>query len=401
MKTKFKMISLGNLCIEKPQYGSGSKKVDFDGMYQYIRITDITESGKLKDQEIVSPSNPEEKYLLEDGDFLIARSGSVGRTYLHKNNGRKCIYAGYLIRFKLDKNKILPKFLFFYTQSPQYKEWIHSMKKDATLSNINAKEYSSLLIPVPDLPTQEKIVAILERAEKLKEKREKVNKETQEIIQSIFYDMFGDPVKNEKGWDVKNFIDFSDKSKHSFKRGPFGGALKKEIFVPRGYKIYEQKNAIQNDFDIGEYFIPEEKYQEMLAFSVDSGDLIISCSGTIGKIAIIPNSFKKGIINQALLKVTPDLDVVCPLFLKIMLEMPSTQYAIFGKIQGSGIKNMPPMKTIKTTKLICPPLEEQNKFVKAIKLAESLFERQQNADESINTLFDALMQKAFKGELVS
>ena len=80
-------------------------------------------------------------------------------------------------------------------------------------------------------------------------------------------------------------------------RGPFGGALKKEIFVPFGYKVYEQRNAIYQSVNIGNYYVDESKYREMSRFAVKSGDYIISCSGTIGKIYQIPLTFPKGIIN--------------------------------------------------------------------------------------------------------
>jgi len=100
-----------------------------------------------------------------------------------------------------------------------------------------------------------------------------------------------------------------------FKRGPFGGSLKKEIFVKDGYKVYEQKHAINNDFEIGEYYITEKKYNEMIAFALKPNDLIISCSGTMGRIAIVPKNIKPGIINQALLKFSPMFGKIIPNFL--------------------------------------------------------------------------------------
>ena len=84
-------------------------------------------------------------------------------------------------------------------------------------------------------------------------------------------------------------------------RGPFGGSLKKEIFVESGIKIYEQKNAIYQNVEIGTYFINEEKYKELNRFEVFENDFILSCSGTIGRIFRIPQNPPKGIINQALL----------------------------------------------------------------------------------------------------
>ena len=105
-----------------------------------------------------------------------------------------------------------------------------------------------------------------------------------------------------KNWDRKKLGDIC-----GFVRGPFGGSLKKNIFKPEGYAVYEQQHAIYDQFDDIRYFIDEKKFNEMKRFELNSGDLIMSCSGTMGKIAIVPENIKKGIINQALLKLTPSV----------------------------------------------------------------------------------------------
>ena len=102
-----------------------------------------------------------------------------------------------------------------------------------------------------------------------------------------------------EGWEEKKFNDVC-----KFIRGPFGGALKKEIFVSEGYAVYEQSHAIYGDFSKFRYFISEEKFNELKRFSVFPNDIIMSCSGTMGKFAIVPEKLKEGVINQALLKLT-------------------------------------------------------------------------------------------------
>src|SRR5690606_18494193 len=92
-------------------------------------------------------------------------------------------------------------------------------------------------------------------------------------------------------------------------RGPFGGALKKKFFVKQGFKVNYPKNANYQNVELGEYYVTEEKYNDMIRFSVDVGDLIISYSGTIGKIYKIPENHPKAIINQALLKLTCNPEV--------------------------------------------------------------------------------------------
>jgi type I restriction enzyme M protein len=167
LPTNYPIVTLGEVIHGKPEYGSGAKKVDFDGVVRYLRITDSKDDGTLKKDDIVSPSITEPQYFLQKEDFLIARSGSVGRTYLHKDVSISCQFAGYLIRFKLNREKISPSYLFFLTKSQYYFDWIESMKKSGTISNINAQEYSSFSFPLPPISIQEEIVAEVESYQKI------------------------------------------------------------------------------------------------------------------------------------------------------------------------------------------------------------------------------------------
>jgi type I restriction enzyme M protein len=151
-----------------------------------------------------------------------------------------------------------------------------------------------------------------------------------------------------------------------FKRGPFGGSLKKEIFVNKGYLVYEQYHAINNDFTFGRYFITEEKFNEMKGFEVNPNDLLISCSGTMGKIAIVPNGSVKGIINQALLKLTPNTSKINSLYLKKILESENIQSLYFRDQEGAAIQNVASVKVLKDISIPLPSLEIQEKIIKEI-----------------------------------
>ena len=163
----FPWVELGDISLGKPQYGSGASKVNYDGAVRYIRITDLTDQGELKETGPVSPSTVEENCFLKFGDLLIARSGSVGRTYLHQETSGSFQYAGYLIRFRVDPAKALPAFVFQITQSPHWDEWIVSQSKTGTISNINAQQYSSFRLPLPPLEVQKEIVAEIEGYQKV------------------------------------------------------------------------------------------------------------------------------------------------------------------------------------------------------------------------------------------
>lgn len=164
---KYKTVKLGSVS-ENPQYGANESAIEGNPQkdYRYIRITDIDENGNLNN-DWKTAKTVEEKYILEEGDFLFARSGAtVGKTFLYKKYLGKALYAGYLIRFRVDKKKLIPDFLKLVTKSAMYKKWVIDTQIGTSQPNINGQMYSDLQIPVPPLAVQVQLVSEIEELEK-------------------------------------------------------------------------------------------------------------------------------------------------------------------------------------------------------------------------------------------
>ena len=152
-----------------------------------------------------------------------------------------------------------------------------------------------------------------------------------------------------------------------YKKGPFGSSLTKDMFVPKSahsVKVYEQKNAIYKDCSLGSYYISEEKYNEMKNFEVFTDDIIVSCAGTIGETYVLPINCPRGIINQALMKITlfvNEMSEFYLLYFDYVLKMQAQQYS-----KGSAIKNIPPFEILKRMLMPLPPLAEQKRIVAKI-----------------------------------
>ena len=183
--------------------------------------------------------------------------------------------------------------------------------------------------------------------------------------------------------------------RHSMKRGPFGGALKKDIFVDEGYVVYEQQHAIYKRFNDVRYYIDESKYKELVAFKVEEGDLIISCSGTIGKIAEVPKGFKPGIINQALLKLTLDQSKVLNKYFIYLFEGEEIQNQLFNLSHGTGLKNFPPMSVVKSIKFPLPPLDQQKKIAAILDAADAYRQKTKALIEKYDELTQSLFLDMF------
>jgi type I restriction enzyme, S subunit len=162
-------VPLKDVCLVGGEYGAGVPSREFDvGLPRYIRITDVTDEGDLTSLP-VSPGREAgewEKYRLARGDVLFARSGAtVGKTYLHQSDA-DAVFAGYLIRFRPDPEKLLPEVLFQFTRTGAYRRWVENNQRTVAQPNINAKQYGEdLRVPVPPLDLQEDFVERLKEVE--------------------------------------------------------------------------------------------------------------------------------------------------------------------------------------------------------------------------------------------
>ncbi|AKG91330.1 Type I restriction modification DNA specificity domain [Geoglobus ahangari] len=145
------------------------------------------------------------------------------------------------------------------------------------------------------------------------------------------------------------------------KRGPWGSMIKKEFFVESGYKVYEQKNVILNDFTVGDYYINDEKFDELKNYEIKPGDILMTSAGTIGKIAIVPEGIQRGIFNQALIRIRLNGNKINILFFKYLFESGLLERQLRKFTYGATQVNLASIKILKQILLPLPPLPEQQK----------------------------------------
>jgi type I restriction enzyme S subunit len=179
-----------------------------------------------------------------------------------------------------------------------------------------------------------------------------------------------------------------------FVRGPFGGTLKKEIFVPAGYAVYEQSHAIHKDLDTFRYYIDEIKYNELKRFAVQPNDIIMSCSGTMGKFAVLSSKPMPGVINQALLKLSVNNKYDLG-FITIALELPNNQSRLLAQSAGGAIKNVVGVKLLKEIVIDVPSLPEQQRIADCLSSLDDLIGAQAKKVELLKQHKKGLMQQLF------
>lgn len=186
--------TLKDLCEIFGNYGLSVPSIPFNGI-RYLRITDITEWGELNNDMVSADVDMSKQERLKDGDILFARTGAtVGKTLMYEKKFGECLFAGYLIRYRVNKDIILPKFLFYVTHTKKYYEWINENQKAAAQPNISAKLYNNYSIAYPPLPTQKKIVSYLDSlssdVRQMEEKYQKMVEECDALKQAMLRDVF-------------------------------------------------------------------------------------------------------------------------------------------------------------------------------------------------------------------
>jgi len=378
-------IKLKELSKFKLEYGSGASAVDYNGLIRYIRITDIDEIGNLR-KDKVSPSISEEKYNLSDGDLLFARSGATsGKAFLFekKNIIENAIFAGYMIRFSPNTDIINPKYVFYYTRSNKYLEFIELNRKAVAQPNINAKQYGELEIPMVNLQIQNKIVQVLNTAQSLIDKRKQQIEECDELIKSRFIEMFGNPVANEKNWKTSRMW-------HVAPAKAYNGKLENNLWLLNLNKVQAQTGIIL-EYIYGE---TEKIGNSTNAFS-EENVLYSKLRPYLNKV-VIPD--RKGMATSELVPLFPNKKIIVRHFLVYLLRTDAFVAYISEKVVGAKMPRVS-MSDFRKFEVILQPINLQNQFSTFVQQVDKQKHVLQQSLSELEGNFNSLMQRAFKGEL--
>lgn len=322
--------------------------------------------------------------IADEEDVLISVRAPIGAINIAD---RECCIGRGLAALrgnKLISNRFLYRFLY------ASKAKLIAQGTGSTFKSIGKEALSSLMIPMVPISEQKRIVAELDLLTDVIDKQKQQLKELDTLAQSIFYDMFGDLVENEKGWEVKALKD----SVIEMFLGPFGSALKTDCYVDKEKAfcmVYEQKHAIKKTMDVETHYIDEEKFNSLRRFEVHSGDFIMSCRGTIGEIYRIPQGASMGIIHPSLMKIRIREDIYAPTFFQWLLS----RIIKNENTNGNCVQMAITAKELGKRTPIVPPLAFQESFADKI---EAIEQQKENINQSIaetQKLFDYTMDKYF------
>ncbi|WP_337910473.1 restriction endonuclease subunit S [Vibrio cholerae] len=386
------------------------------------------------------------------GDVLLTTEAPLGNS-AQIDIQEKFALAQRAICFQFHERSI-SRFVYYFLRSPLFKEELGLNATGSTVKGIKAATLKKLEVNIPPLAEQTRIVekldevlaqvdtikarldgipAILKRfrqsvlaaavSGKLTEEWRKNNSGQQ--IKPLLYEIetqreklkaakllkrsFGkhetvEPQSNElpDGWEWVCFDQISDNENNALKAGPFGSALKKSDCTDHGYRVYGQEQVIAGDETLVSYYINEEKYQQLEACSVKSGDILISLVGTIGKVLILSDKVESGIINPRLVKLSLNSEIQRK-YIKAYLDSPLAWHFFNGFSHG-GTMDILNLGILRKLPIPLPPVEEQKEIVRLVDqyfaFADTIEAQVKKAQARVDKLTQSILAKAFRGELV-
>lgn len=390
-----KTIYLEDLSIGGGRYGIGASAVDYNpNLPTYLRITDIRDDGTLDLSSKKSVEDPEaNNYMLRPGDIVFARTGnSTGRNYFYDERDGAFAYAGFLIKFSLDPEKVNPRYVKYYAQSKPYWDWVASFNTGSTRGNINAKTYGKLPILLPEREKQDAIVLFCDSiSDKIR-----INSQLNDYLLEFGDALFARALKeNEQKISYQPIGTFCEVK--GGKRLPKGSDLISEANSHPYIRVRDLNNASVLLLTPEMLYVDDETQASISRYIVNAGDVIVSVVGTIGLTAYIGNTLDGANLTENCNKLTSfngDLAAWSYFFLRSPAGVEAIKLGAVGAVQAKL-----PLKNIKGIEVPFLPVREREETV--AKLNDVLAAIQINLAESLalGELRDSLLPKLMSGEI--
>jgi type I restriction enzyme S subunit len=371
--------------------------------FHYIDISSVDrESKEVSATQMILPSEAPSRarQIVKAGDILVStvrpNLNAVAEIPVRLDGATAS--TGYCV-LRPDNAKIDSRYLYFWVRSSGF---VNDMVKRATGASypaVSDKIVKDSKIPLPPLPEQKRIASIiLDKADSIRRKRQEAVRMTEELLRSVFLEMFGDPESNN--WPMATIAGIAHPGKGSIRTGPFGSQLLHGEFVDEGIAVLGIDNAVANEFLWNERrFISEAKYRELSRYTVRPGDVIITIMGTCGRCAVVPDDIAVAINTKHLCCITLDQTKCVPAFVHAYFLQHRIARRYLDKTAKGAIMDGLNMGIIKDMPIPIPPLKHQHKFASSIAVIEKLRNKNRSALAEQEVLFNSLLQRAFKGEL--
>jgi type I restriction enzyme S subunit len=321
--------------------------------------------------------------------------GSVARCHLPEGGAVSPMYIVVRCRQSLS-----PQYLHFFLKSDIGRQHITHRCVGAVRFMLRFGDLERIELPLPPRPEQDRVVRILDEADRLWRLRVNADERTGAAEAALFQELFGVPSVNPLAWPIESVGDLVDRSRGGAKCGPFGSALKKDEYTDSGIPVWGIPNVLANVFvEDGSLFIPRAKFQELRSYAVQSGDLLISRAGTVGRICVARPRARDSIIGTNLIRLSLDERRILPEFFAALLTHFAGEVGQLRADTNETSYSFMSTTVLKSLRIYLPPLELQELFVERRKGLLDLMRSQAASRQRITDLSQSLFHRAFQGEL--
>ncbi len=338
--------------------------------------------------------------ILQEGDMLVSSANSwnlVGKCCWIPHLPWKTTFGGFVSALRANPMRVNQRYLYWWFSSDRTQALLRSFgRKTTSISNLSAEQCLNLSVPLPPLPEQRRIAAILDQADALRTKRREALAQLDSLTQSIFIEMFGDPVTNPFHWPSMTLGSVASK----FSDGPFGSNLKSEHYVDAGVRVIRLQNIGVNEFvDKDKAYVSERHFESIKKHECRPGDVLV---GTMGdpnlRACLLPETVGLAINKADCVQIRVADRVANSTFLCGLLNHPSTLQLAQDLMHGQTRVRIS-MGGLRGLAVPVPPLPLQQTFATRIQSVEALKATHRAALAELETLFTSLQHRAFRGEL--
>jgi type I restriction enzyme S subunit len=374
------------------------KSADEKQQVSFLGMASVSMQGEITSEETRVLAETKKGFTyFERGDVLLAKitpcfeNGKAVYTNSLKN---PIGYGSTEFHVLRSKNGILDaKYMFYMVWSDQFRFLGgKAMKGAAGQKRISADFLKEFNIPLPPLPEQKRIAAILDKADSLRRKNQQAIQLADQFLRAVFLDMFGDPATNPKGWEIKTVADIST-------RVTKGESPKWQGFnyEDQGVRFITSENVLWGELDYRYKYISEKFNEKLFRSQLCERDLLINLVGaSVGRVCLATKESLPANINQAVSVITLNPEILLPEIALRQILTPSIQKKLLGNVVDAARANIS-LTNIRELELAIPPMNKQREFLTFIKKINLAMEKQKRT--KYLPFFDALSQKAFAGEL--
>jgi type I restriction enzyme S subunit len=398
-----KYSKIKDICEITNGYAFKSDRYVTDEGARVIRITNV-QKGKVVDNDPklypFSDLSNLDTYKIYEGDILMSLTGNVGRVGKFPKELLPAYINQRVCRVKSSSDNLLENYLFHFLNSDIFENDAIRNSAGAAQLNLSTKWVSEYEIPLPPLPKQQKIANILDAADALRQNDKALITKYDELTQALFLDMFGDPVSNPKGWEKVEFGKHITVLTDYHSNGSYE-TLNENVKLKNtpDYALMVRTTDLEkNDFEKDVISISKDAYNYLEKTKVFGGEMIINKIGSAGKVYRMPylNRPVSLGMNAFMLRFNNTLNSS---FIYFLLKTKYGEREISKRVKGAVTKTIR-KDAVREIPILLPPLDLQNQFAERVAVIEEQKVIAQNSLEHSESLFNSLLQKAFKGELV-